>query len=54
MNVSVAMDPGDEFEVRARAPHVRAVLCDVPTPVSHSATVDKYLDHRIQHFGGEA
>ena len=44
MTVSVKIDLGYEFEVKAKADEVFAVLSDVPTSVSHFPKVDKLTD----------
>lgn len=44
MTVSVNIDLGYEFEVKAKADEVFAVLSDVPTSVSHFPKVEKLTD----------
>ncbi len=44
MAVTVHIDLGYEFEVKARAAEVFEVLSDVPTSVSHFPKVDKLTD----------
>ena len=44
MAVSVPFDLSYEFEVKARAAEVFAVLADVPTSASHFPKVDKLVD----------
>ncbi|WP_332776470.1 SRPBCC family protein [Polaromonas sp.] len=44
MAISVNIDLGYEFEVKAKAADVFAVLSDVPTSVSHFPKVDKLTD----------
>ncbi|WP_048441854.1 SRPBCC family protein [Caenimonas sp. SL110] len=44
MAVTVKIDLGYEFEVKAKAADVFAVLSDVPTSVSHFPKVDKLTD----------
>ena len=44
MTVSVNIDLGYEFEVKAKADDVFAVLSDVPTSVSHFPKVEKLTD----------
>jgi carbon monoxide dehydrogenase subunit G len=44
MAITVAIDLGYEFEVKAKADQVFAVLSDVPTSVSHFPKVDKLTD----------
>lgn len=44
MAISVDIDLGYEFEVKAKAADVFAVLSDVPTSVSHFPKVDKLTD----------
>lgn len=44
MTVSVTIDLGYEFEVKAKAEDVFAVLSDVPTSVSHFPKVEKLTD----------
>ena len=44
MAVSVSIDLGYEFEVKAKADEVFAVLSDVPESVSHFPKVDKLTD----------
>ena len=44
MAVSVKIDLGYEFEVKAKADEVFAVLSDVPTSVSHFPKVEKLTD----------
>jgi len=44
MTISVPFDLSYEFEVKARAAEVFAVLADVPTSASHFPRVDKLVD----------
>jgi carbon monoxide dehydrogenase subunit G len=44
MAISVTIDLGYEFEVKAKADEVFAVLSDVPTSVSHFPKVEKLTD----------
>ena len=44
MAISVSIDLGYEFEVKAKMADVFAVLSDVPTSVSHFPKVDKLTD----------
>ncbi len=44
MAISVDIDLGYEFQVKAKAADVFAVLSDVPTSVSHFPKVDKLTD----------
>lgn len=44
MTVTVNIDLGYEFDVKAPAADVFTVLCDVPTSVSHFPKVDKLTD----------
>jgi carbon monoxide dehydrogenase subunit G len=44
MAISVPIDLGYEFEVKAKADEVFGVLSDVPTSVSHFPKVDKLTD----------
>ena len=44
MAVTVKIDLGYEFEVKAKADEVFAVLSDVPTSVSHFPKVEKLTD----------
>ena len=44
MTVTVKIDLGYEFEVKAKADDVFGVLSDVPTSVSHFPKVDKLTD----------
>lgn len=44
MTVSVHIDLGYEFEVKAKADDVFALLADVPTSVSHFPKVEKLTD----------
>ena len=44
MTISVPFDLSYEFEVKARAAEVFAVLADVPTSASHFPKVDKLVD----------
>ena len=44
MAVTVSIDLGYEFEVKAKAAEVFEVLSDVPTSVSHFPKVDKLTD----------
>ena len=44
MAISVPIDLGYEFEVKAKADEVFGVLADVPTSVSHFPKVDKLTD----------
>ena len=44
MAISVSIDLGSEFEVKAKMADVFAVLSDVPTSVSHFPKVDKLTD----------
>ena len=44
MAISVKIDLGYEFEVKAKADEVFAVLADVPTSVSHFPEVEKLTD----------
>ena len=44
MAISVDIDLGYEFEVKAKAADVFAVLADVPVSVSHFPKVDKLTD----------
>ena len=44
MAITVSIDLGFEFDVRAKAAEVFAVLSDVPTSASHFPKVDKLTD----------
>ena len=44
MAISVRIDLGYEFEVKAKAAEVFALLCDVPASVSHFPKVHKLTD----------
>jgi carbon monoxide dehydrogenase subunit G len=44
MSLTVSIDLGYEFDVKAKASEVFAVLSDVPTSVSHFPKVDKLTD----------
>ncbi len=44
MAVTVAIDPGYEFDVKESASEVFAFLSDVPASASHFPKVDKLVD----------